>query len=224
MLSALIKKINVDTEIGNWGAANTNKYFTFGPVSGFEITYDNTFFATYEQCLDSVSTSCKVDYYISGMFRFDIECSFTDSISLNKQTVGYCSPPLCTCNAWANTLTCILTDEIITEEMQGQILPPSKVCEPFRQNHPPYQCTSYATKNYLEIISQSFAISSASISFLFAFSLFLITTFFIQNVVTESEKHSEFELPEKFEKEVSKVENFEDSNQISTDNEINYKI
>ena len=172
-----------------------------------QIKYKNAFYTTYQECLDSYSVSCKVEYanfqptagaWQIGHYDVPITCSFTDSISLtglDGKQVGCELGGYCTKDS--------LTNEIMTETMKT-LLTASKICAPF-ESLPPYQCTSYSTKSYLEILSQSFAISSAFIGILFPFSVLLLSVF------SESMK-TQKNLPLQSEIELSQLD-------VSTDGE-----
>lgn len=217
MLSSL-NFLEYSSEVYSWlvkgvSDASTLKYFNglygdagfgTGGTPSPQIKYKNAFYTTYQECLDSYSVSCKVEYanFIptagTGHYDVPITCSFTDSISLfgldGKQVSCYLGS-FCTKDS--------LTNEIMTETMKT-LLTASKICAPF-ESLPPYQCTSYSTKSYLEILSQSFAISSAFIGILFPFSVLLLSVF------SESMK-TQKNLPLQSEIELSQLD-------VSTDGE-----
>ena len=108
--------------------ASTLKYFNMiygdGGVGNpgspsAQIKYKNAFYSTYQECLDSYSVSCKVEYtdYISMAgsphYSVPITCSFTDYISLiglDKKQIGCFDGSYCTKDS--------LTSELMTEIMK----------------------------------------------------------------------------------------------------------
>ena len=202
MLSAVDKSVEA-SDLYKF-IVNENNIFGYYLSFGFSfsntmpsITYDKSFYSTYQKCIDSVSISCSVQYsflyngsssgYINGQlypyntseYNVFSTCYIADKISLTglNDSLGMFNTPLtCTvvkgpCLDWFNCLNYFTSSNMTS--LMNSLYPASTICQPFYDN-PPYQCTTYTTKSYLKIISQSLAIASGFTQTLFSLSLFVL--------------------------------------------------
>lgn len=154
---------------------------TGGSISGIgELEFNNAFYLTLDDCRNSVAkatwnvsrgwTDGYVWYYLDNM-----PSSFGVTNVIFEGNEIYCSSTYLPSN-----------DEflnfMIAKGFQSTLI--DGICDSFVSN-PPYKCTKFQTKSYVEILSQSFAIATTFIAVFFALTRAILENF---NKATTSNK------------------------------------
>ena len=143
---------------------------------------DSSYFATHEDCIAStnhywgnIPSQHNYPYSRYGVGFLDPKWNSTSIGLTSANCINNNYPSYAEVNSFMNS-------NGYTEEIANVL------CAPWLYN-PPYKCTTYQTKNYLEILSQSFAISSA-----FLAGFIVITRIILSFFTTDVEPVSNMEL------------------------------
>jgi len=155
---------------------------TLGVSTWLSIRYESVFFATYDECLSSITYNCAHEYHNSNFLNgFSVSCNFTDDGTISYTTTDLntgslvifptsisgvqpqagsgssaCSKPLPT------------TQELSSAVRAG--LPPSYICAPYQTNQP-YICSVSSRLSPLQMVAQS---SSLATNVMFVLGVVLV--------------------------------------------------
>lgn len=118
------------------------------------VQYYQSYFSTYEQCLSSLTGDpLTCEFSFDGLEGYLASCSNNFGIS---------------CYGFPTTVNDSSATNLVNKFLVSAVL-----CEPFK-SIPPYQCTSLQPLSTLNILSQSFALTTTAIGVLFFASVLFV--------------------------------------------------
>jgi len=149
----------------------------------FSIRYESVFFATYDECLNSLTYTCAHEYD-SISKGYSVSCKFTadGSISYNSKDkitgnqlsffATFANTPYAIGNTWQASTPCskpVPSAENLSSAVKAG-LPPSYLCAPFLTNQP-YICSVSSRLSPLQMVAQS---SSLATNVMFVLGIILV--------------------------------------------------
>ena len=137
-----------------------------------EIQYNNVFYLSLDEChtaLTEATWSPTLSYGEPAFFLADMPSSYgvTNPIIYVYTDYSICNPPYLP--SGEEFLNFMIANGYQSALRDG-------ICTPFA-NNPPYKCTVFETKSYLEILSQSFAIATTFIGVYLALTRFILQSY-----------------------------------------------